>query len=363
MKAKVFLFIALFLLMLAVPAAVIGFSSSGGIPAQKGSAAAGSSPADSFSADSSSLSASQGSSMISSSSEPSQGGGQSAGTFRVLDESTGKTQELSYSDFLIGVVSAEMPATFEKEALKAQAVASMTFFLKKKEAQQASPDAALGDADFSVDFSKGIGYLTEQQLQEKWGDSYEKNRTKIEEICLDAQNLVLRDSDEALITAAYHAISGGVTEASADVFAEARQYLVEVPSPGDYLAPGYQTTVTVSIEDFKTKSAAAWPDVKLEGEPQSWVGEAKKTDAGLVKTMKIGSVEAAGDKIRQAFSLRSANFDLIFSEGSFLFTVRGYGHGVGMSQYGANFMAAQGATYEEILAWYYPGAKIERLTQ
>ena len=204
--------------------------------------------------------------------------------------------------------------------------------------------------------------MTDQQLQEKWGDAYEDNLKRIKEICQEAQSLVLRDSDDALITAAYHAISGGVTEASADVFSEARQYLVEVPSPGDTLAPGYQTTVTVSSEDFKAKATAAWPDIKLEGEPQTWIGDSQTTQAGLVKTMKLGSLEPAGDEIREVFSLRSANFDLIFSEDSFLFTVRGYGHGVGMSQYGANFMASQGAACEEILAWYYPGTKIERLS-
>ena len=365
MKAKVFFLVVLFLLMLTIPAAVIGFSSPDGITAQKNF----SSPNSSLSPSSTEASQpaetsppAENASSASSATSKSQSEAQGEGSFRVLDDSTGKIQELSYADFLVGVVSAEMPASFEKEALKAQAVASMTFFLKKKEAQQATPDAALKGADFSLDFSKGSGYLTDQQLREKWGNSYEDNLKKIKEICLEAQNLVLRDSEDALITAAYHAISGGVTEASADVFAEARQYLVEVPSPGDYLAPGYQTTVTVSPEDFKANAAAAWPEIKLEGEPQTWVGEARKTEAGLVKTMKIGSLEPAGDEIRQAFSLRSANFDLIFSEGNFLFTVRGYGHGVGMSQYGANFMAAQGATYEEILAWYYPGTKIERLS-
>lgn len=353
MKAKVCFLIILFLLMLTVPAAVIGFSSPDSISPQGETSLESSSP---------SSAGSDSASQVSSSPQSSEPNAKEQGSFHVLDESTGKIQELSYSDFLIGVVSAEMPLSFQKEALKAQAVASMTFFLKKKEAQQASPDAALKGADFSLDFSKGPGYLTDQKLQEKWGDAYGENRKKIEEICQEVQNQVLRDSDKALITAAYHAISGGVTEASADAFAQAREYLVEVPSPGDYLAPGYQTTVTVSPEEFQTKAAAAWPGIKLDGEPQTWVGESQKTAAGLVKSIKIGSAEATGEEIRQAFSLRSANFDLIFSEGSFLFTVRGYGHGVGMSQYGANFMAAQGATYEEILAWYYPGTKIERLS-
>ena len=98
--------------------------------------------------------------------------------------------------------------------------------------------------------------MTDQQLQEKWGDAYEDNLKRIKEICQEAQSLVLRDSNDALITAAYHAISGGVTEASADVFSEARQYLVEVPSPGDTLAPGYQTTVTYP-RGFKAKAEAA----------------------------------------------------------------------------------------------------------
>ena len=353
MKAKVCFLIILFLLMLAVPAAVIGFSSPESILPQGETSLESSSP---------SSAGSDSASQVSASPQSSEPNAQEQGNFHVLDESTGKIQEISYSDFLIGVVSAEMPLSFQKEALKAQAVASMTFFLKKKEAQQATPDAALKGADFSLDFSQGPGYLTDQKLQEKWGDAYEENRKKLEDICQEVQNQVLRDTDEALITAAYHAISSGVTEASADVFAQARQYLVEVPSPGDYLAPGYQTTVTVTPEEFQAKAAAAWPGIKLDGEPQTWVGESQKTDAGLVKSIKIGSAEATGEEIRQAFSLRSANFDLIFSEDSFLFTVRGYGHGVGMSQYGANFMAAQGATYEEILAWYYPGTKIERLS-
>ena len=284
-------------------------------------------------------------------------------SFRILDETTGQVAEIPAADYVAGAIAAEMPASFETEALKAQAIASMTFFLKKKETQRAAPDEALKGADFSLDFSKGVGYLTDQQLQEKWGDAYEDNLKRIKEICQEAQSLVLRDSDDALITAAYHAISGGVTEASADVFSEARQYLVEVPSPGDTLAPGYQTTVTVSSEDFKAKATAAWPDIKLEGEPQTWIGDSQTTQAGLVKTMKLGSLEPAGDEIREVFSLRSANFDLIFSEDSFLFTVRGYGHGVGMSQAGANAMAREGSDFREILTHYYTGIEIEKINE
>lgn len=145
MKAKVCFLIVLFLIMLAIPAAVIGFSSPGGISPQGES---------SMESPSQSSTEPNPASQASSSTESSGPSGQGQGSFRVLDESTGKTQELSYSDFLIGVVSAEMPAAFEKEALKAQAVASMTFFLKKKEGQAASPDAALKDADFSLDSPK-----------------------------------------------------------------------------------------------------------------------------------------------------------------------------------------------------------------
>lgn len=372
MKAKVILLIVLFFLMLTVPAIAIVFSSPNGISGLKApssgvapssalpiSSAASSSPSSSAPEETPSTTSISSSPESSGESHPDS---QEMESFRILEENSGNIQELSYVDFLVGVVSAEMPVSFEKEALKAQAVASMTFFLKKKEAQRSTPDEALKGADFSLDFSKGIGYLTDQQLREKWGDAYEDNLKKIKESCQEVQNLILQDSEGELITAAYHAISGGVTEASADVFSEARSYLVEVPSPGDTLAPGYQTTVTISPEDFKSKLASVWPDIKLAGEPQTWIGDSQTTQAGLVKTMKIGSLELTGDEIRQTFSLRSANFDLIFSEGSFLFTVRGYGHGVGMSQYGANFMAAQGASWEEILAWYYPGTKIERLS-
>ena len=153
MKAKVVFLIILFLLMLAVPAAVIVFSSPDGVSVYKNPSPSSAPPAGSSSGSVSSAEAPppSGTSMPTSSGEA-QPEAQKEGSFQVLDESSGKIQELSYADFLVGVVSAEMPASFETEALKAQAIASMTFFLKKKEAQRAAPDEALKGADFSLDF-------------------------------------------------------------------------------------------------------------------------------------------------------------------------------------------------------------------
>lgn len=363
MKIKAIFFSILFLAMLAVPAAVsgifLGSTSNTSSEETSPQTSAFLAEADPTASAGVSQSETPASSLVISSSPAFKA--PTENEFRILDESTGEIHRIELVDFLTGVVAAEMPVTFEPEALKAQAVVSMTFFWKKKETQQADPDAELKGADFSLDFSKGTGYLTKEQLQKKWGDQYEVNYQKVESACREVQNLVLRDAKGDLITAAYHAISSGVTEAGANIFAEDLDYLTEVPSPGDLLVPSYQTSVSLSAEDFQAMASTLWPEIQLEGEPQGWISEIQKASTGLVLTISIGSVKATGQEVSQAFSLRSANFDLVFTQGNFLFTVRGYGHGVGMSQYGASHMASQGASYAEILAWYYPGTELHHL--
>lgn len=276
--------------------------------------------------------------------------------FRILDEATNEVFTVSERDFVLGTVACEMPISFEPEALKAQAVAAYTYYSNVRSRARAASDSD-ASADFSADPAAAKVYMSKEQLQERWGENFEERYQKL---CsaVDAVfgQLLVQDSEPIL--AVFHAISGGNTEASADVFGGERSYLTPVPSPGDLLAPDYQTTVTKTAEEFKAVAEQQWEGITFEGEPQSWVGQAERTASGMVKTIKIGSMEVKGTEVRTAFSLRSADFDLLYSEGNFVFTVRGYGHGVGMSQYGAEYMAQQGSTYQEILAWYYPGSTL-----
>lgn len=280
-----------------------------------------------------------------------------AEAFHILDETTGEIVTVSNEDFAYGGVAAEVPPTYEPEALKAQAVAAYTYYGNLRRQQKENPNPDLKGADFSADLSGGKIYWSKSKMQEAWGEHFEEYYGKLTEAIKPVVGQVLKSGDE-LIVAAFHAISGGTTETSADVFGGDKDYLVAVPSPGDLLAPNYQTSVELTADEFKAAAQAKWADISLEGEPQTWVGEAARTSSGAVKTIQVGNKEVSGADIRTAFSLRSANFDLLYSGDKFVFTVRGYGHGVGMSQNGANYMAQQGSDYKQILSWYYPNTQL-----
>lgn len=278
-------------------------------------------------------------------------------SFKILDKSTGEIVTVNNEDFYYGGVAAEMPPSFEPEALKAQAVAAYTYYSHLRQQQLENPSPDLKGADFSADLSNGAVYWSKSKMQESWGDHFDEYYKKLSEAIKPVVGQVLK-SDNQPIVAAFHAISGGTTETSADIFGGEKNYLVAVPSPGDLLSPNYQTSVELTADEFKAAALAKWPDITFEGEPQTWVGEAKRTTSGTVKTIQLGNKEVSGSDVRTAFSLRSANFDLLYAGEKFVFTVRGYGHGVGMSQYGANYMAQQGSDYKQILAWYYPNTQL-----
>lgn len=280
-----------------------------------------------------------------------------AESFRILDETTGEIVTVSNEEFAIGGVAAEMPPTFEPEALKAQSVAAYTYYSNLRQQERKNPNPDLKGADFSADLSNGKIYWSKSKMQESWGDHFEEYYQKISSAVEPVIGQVLTSGND-LIVAAFHAISGGTTETSADVFGGDKEYLVAVPSPGDLLAPEYQTTVELSADELKAAAQAKWPDLVLEGEPQAWIQNPQCTPSGTVKSITIGNKEVSGSDMRSVFSLRSANFDVVYTENKFVFTVRGYGHGVGMSQYGANYMAQQGSDYQEILAWYYPNTRL-----
>lgn len=281
--------------------------------------------------------------------------------FKILDEDTGEIITVDDRTFCYGAVAAEMIPSFEQEALKAQCVACYTHFCRLRNIQRSEPDSSLKGADFSAKLSENQYYMSDSAMKKSWGNLYDESLKNIKTAVDDVFGEVLTDSDGNLIIAAYHAVSGGATENCVDVFGQEVSYLQAVASPGDFSAPGYLSEITVDEKDFKNKILAENKNADLSGSADKWIGKSEKTNSGTVKNIKIGGENFSGAKIRELFGLKSANFDVSYKDSSFEFTVRGYGHGVGMSQYGAEYMAQQGADYKEILSWYYQGAKLEKL--
>jgi stage II sporulation protein D len=278
-------------------------------------------------------------------------------SFKVLDTSTGKLLNLSRKDFLYGAVAAEMPPLYNIEALKAQAVASLSYYTTKQAEETAAPTPALKGADFECSTDDWMVYTDTTHMKERWGISYDDYFARITQ-AVDAVIDVMITYEGEPIVAAYHAISGGRTEDSGKLWGTQLKYLSAVESPGDLLSPEYETKKEVSAAEFRETIKGEYTDAVLDGSPEGWFKASSKTDSGTVTSIVIGGLDITGQKIRELFSLRSANFDLSYSSDIFTFTVRGYGHCVGMSQYGANEMAAQGSTYKEILSWYYKGTEI-----
>lgn len=283
--------------------------------------------------------------------------------FCVLDESNGKILNIPDKEFLYGAVTAEMPARFETEALKAQAVASYTYFCKSRNDFENSPDKSKKYA-FKVNTEKWLNYVPENQMHKKWGSEFDKYYSKIKDAVDSVFGEVIEDEGN-LILAAYHAISSGKTEKSSDVFGGDLKYLTNVESPGDKFASGYETTVEISEEKFKELISKKWNDCNFDYNPENWIRDILRTDAGMVKEVSVASHKAKGTEIREIFGLRSSDFNVDYDKESkkFIFRVFGYGHGVGMSQCGAQYMAQQGSDYKKILEWYYPNTSVVQLNR
>lgn len=277
------------------------------------------------------------------------------GTFRILDESSGKVIDVADKEFLYGAIVTEMSPNSETEALKAQGIAAYTYYGRLRSQQRAKPDASLKGADFTANTEGWYLYTTKEHMQKKWGENFDTYYGKLTKI-VDAIYGQTLQYDGELICAAYYAISSGKTEAASDIWGGDYSYLTPVASPGDVFASGYQSTVTMKPEEFKAAAQKQWSGLTLGDDPSKWVGAAERTESGSVKAVGIGGQQVKGSEARTAFGLRSQNFTIGFSEQKFTFTVKGYGHGVGMSQVGADYMASQGSNCQEILEWYYPGA-------
>lgn len=276
-------------------------------------------------------------------------------TISVLNGSESVTMALE--DYLVGVVAGEMPVSFEPEALKAQAVAARTYTLYKL---VVSPSVN-HEENVCTDPACCKAYSNEAALREKWGDDYDENIAKI----TDAVNKTRGEYivyDSLPILAVFHSSSYESTESSENVWSAALPYLSSVASPesADDVSD-FITSVNISFDDFKETVLSQYPNADFSGEPGSWLMGAEYTQSGRLSNIRIGGVSIRGTELRSLFSLRSAAIKYRINDNDIEFTVSGYGHGVGMSQYGANAMAKTGSDYHEILSWYYTDVAFENL--
>ncbi len=275
-----------------------------------------------------------------------------AAVFKVLDTAGKAIYSFSERDFLIYTVAAEMPASYPVEALKAQAVASYTYYTYEKQKNAGNP--ALQGADFSSVPSSFPTTYSPEGLKKLWGEHYDAHLERIA-LAVDAVfgKRVLYDGKP--IFAAYHSCNWGKTETSSVVWGTDFPYLQSVVSGSDSLSPRAAQTVTVSDDKF----AQAFPKLSLSGNADVWItGTPTLSPAGSVESITIGGEAFSGKAVREALGLPSACFSVSHTKDGFVFSVKGYGHGVGMSQFGAKAMAEQGFTYDDILKHYYTGVSI-----
>ncbi len=251
-------------------------------------------------------------------------------------------------EYIVGVVAAEMPAAFPEEALKAQAVAARTYQVRKM--QEAGSEQVIYDV--------GQAYNSVVEQKKKWGENYITYANKIRTAVKDTQGEIMVYEGEPIL-AVFHAQSAGKTEASENVWSSPLPYLKSVDSQEDKKAPDNEYTCTLSAEEV-------FNQLSVYGKLNQTAAELRftnieRSDAGYIQKIRVGGMTLTGLQVRQALGLRSASFQVERKGDNFVFVTHGYGHGAGMSQYGASFLAEDGMNYKEILCHYYQNVSFENI--
>ena len=277
---------------------------------------------------------------------------------RVYDHRADKLITMPLEEYVIGVASGEMPVRYELEALKAQAIATRTYTLYR---------AAHGgchtnpDADVCMNSKCCQAFTTVERMQKNWGSAYAENYNRIAEAVMETAGQVLTYQGE-LCDALYHACSGGRTEDSENVYSNALPYLRGVDSP--YEDPMRENDIEIGVSELVALIAAKYPDCGVtEDNYREEIAVKSTYPSGRVQKLRLGKTEISGKEANKLFDLKTAMFTVTASEDGLVFHTKGYGHGVGMSQNGANGMAKHGATCAEILKHYYTGVEITDFTK
>lgn len=277
---------------------------------------------------------------------------------RVYNTQTKTIEEIEIEEYVKGVVASEVPAAFDEEAIKAQAVAARTYYIAKRldNCTQASGAEICDSTHCQV-------YSSKEKTMLKWSAANSQMYwDKISKAVEDTEGQVLVYDGDVISYPQFFATSSGKTESSVDVFARDIPYLKSTESLGEEVAPKYNSTIKISITDFVNTINASYGNAKLTNENAKEVVKIiSNTEGGAVKEVAISNEVIAGTKFRTLFKLNSANFTMNFTEGTVKIDCKGYGHGVGMSQWGANVMAKEGKGYDEILKHYYSGVEIKKI--
>ena len=273
---------------------------------------------------------------------------------KVLDKKSGEVSVMSMQEYLVCVLRGEMPGYFELEALKAQAVAARTYTRYMLHSGSKHGDKA----DICNSPACCQAYLSAAAARKKWGYLPEDEEQKLRSAVIDTNGETMLYDGEPIL-AVFHASSAGLTRTSGDVWSGDKPYLQPVSSPENAdTIPNYYSHVDFTISEFQDKLRNAFPKANLSGDPYDWLSNIERDSAGSVITLYVGGIKTQGSRVRSALGLRSACFTWEMANGKVSFYVTGYGHGVGLSQYGANQMALNGSDYREILTHYYTGVRI-----
>lgn len=286
--------------------------------------------------------------------QPAQLTDEKAEEIAVCMASSGAVVSMPLEEYVIGVVAGEMPALYEEEALKAQAAASMN--LARIALQNGTSDRLAG-GHISSSPSVAQAYLTQSQMQEKWGSDYEVFYNRIADAVQAVAGFEIVYEDE-LCQTCFHAVSPGKTENSENVWLTATPYLTAVDSSFDTTAQNFTSAMQLHADAFADGLSAF--GFAPETNARHWLGESTYSPSGTLLSLEVGNITVTGQQLREAFGLRSAAVEVSYEDGEFILQTSGYGHGVGMSQYGAQQLALQGCTWQEIIRHYYTGVEIRQ---
>jgi len=272
----------------------------------------------------------------------------------VFRTKTNKIEKLPLEEYVIGVVASEMPAEFETEALKAQALAARTYIVNHLQSlpdKESIPEGA--NIKDTVDHQV---YKNKSELKKQWGKDFEWKYKKVAEAVKDTAGQILTYNEKP-ITASFFSTSNGYTENAEDYWKNQIPYLKSVESPWDSKSPKFNSQKVLTISEFEQKLGVKIGNGKDIGTVTG------RTSGKKVATVTINGKNFTGREIREKLDLRSTDFTWIRKKDSIVISTKGFGHGVGMSQYGANGMAKEGKTYDEIVTHYYQGIAISNVDQ
>jgi len=275
-------------------------------------------------------------------------------TIKVLHKQTNEIQEMPIDEYLYGVVSAEMPVDFELQALQAQAIVARTYTIYKI----LQSEGKHGEAQICDDSTCCQAWISKEKRFERWPDNQEERWNKIISAVENTKGKIITYNGEP-INAFFHSNSGGTTETPLNVWGgSGYPYLQAVATSGEDSYTQYSSEFIISKKDFIKKIEEYHKDFSINFNLQDCIKTTEYTDGNRVKTISIGNINFSGVEIRKIFGLKSANFSINICGDDIKFDVKGYGHGVGMSQTGADSLAKQGANYEEIIKHFYTGVEI-----